>query len=454
MISIPLALSLLITAIVLGGIRTFMNFQKGFGITNIFTLYYLFVLVDIFIPALSMLLTGEMPLKGSHIPIFSREEVAYGSIIAVVSFAFIYVGYVLTISIFNKKSQASFRSVRLHYSRTIFLLIFMVTAFLITQFDTINRLGGPVEFFLSMVKERRSVAFSNETVASEFITTILGVSREISMGLCAIIFAERNQLGLRKSAWLILGLGLLLSLTSFYRGTILIYGLMLIASQQLTFQKYSLNVSNYQPEKFFKYIKRQKRKLINIFILILILMTIFGSYRNVFYSKGWDNTMSQTEGFKKEFDRVIEGAGLYSIVNIVDSFPAKAPFLEGSSIINQALRFIPRSIYPNKPLTYGAVEITDALGYPPTGDPVTPVGEAWANFGFLGIPLTTFFGFLFGIIEIMRFRGYFQYLYVTVGVTIVLEVSWFAFTGFMSWLPSVILFGLLIPFIVKTKRYS
>ena len=101
MISIPLALFLLITAILIGGVRAFINFQKGFGITNIFTLYYLFVLVDIFIPALSMLLTGEMPLKGSHIPIFSREEVAYGSIIAVVSFAFIYVGYVLTISIFN-----------------------------------------------------------------------------------------------------------------------------------------------------------------------------------------------------------------------------------------------------------------------------------------------------------------------------------------------------------------
>ena len=350
MISIPLALFLLITAIVLGGIRTFINFQKGFGITNIFTLYYLFVLFDIFIPALSMILTGEMPAKGSHIPIFSREEVAYGAIVAVVSFAFIYVGYVLTISTFNKESQSNFHFVSLHYSRTIFLLIFMVTAFLITQFDTINRLGGPVEFFLSMVKDRRSVAVSNETLASEFITTMLIVSREISMGLCAIIFAERNQLGLRKGAWLILGLGLLLSLTSFYRGTILIYGLMLVASQQLTFQKYSLNVSNYQPLKFFKDIKMQKRKLINIIFSILILMTIYGSYRNVFYSTGWDNAISQKEGFQKELDRLIEGAGLYSIVDIVNTFPAKAPFLEGSSIINQALRYVPRAIYPNKPL--------------------------------------------------------------------------------------------------------
>ena len=84
---------------------------------------------------------------------------------------------------------------------------------------------------------------------------------------------------------------------------------------------------------------------------------------------------------------------------------------------------------------------------------MTPVGEAWANFGFLGIPLTIFFGFLFGIIEIMRFRGYFQYLYVSFGVTIVLDVGWFAFSGFMSWLPSAIFFGLLIPLIIKTKRY-
>lgn len=443
---------LLIPVIVLGGLRIYVDFRNGHGLTTLFALYFGFVLVDVFIPALAMLVTGEMPPKPPWVPVFSREEVAWGGIVGILGFLMVLFGYTVGYGLSGRWADRVDATTRIVYTRAMIMLCIMVAVYIITQLNIINRLGGPLEYFLSMVKFRRSVFEANESLSEHANSLVTAIARDTSLGLCAVIFAERRSLGLKKRAWLIVGVGLLISMSTFYRGTIMLYGLMLLAAQQLAVVKFTSAMPREEFERYRRVRRKQRRNFIRALVVIITLFSGYGTARSFFGAKEWEvYNYSVWDGFSKEFNRFTEGAGFYSLVDIVHSFPMEAPFLDGSTIANQAVRYIPRSIIPDKPKNYGAVEITNAMEYPLTGEGVTIPGEAWANFGFAGLPLVSLFGLLFGYLTANRYRGRMQYFFLSMGVSIILAVGWFSFTGFMSWLPSAIIMWICVG-LITTRR--
>ncbi len=451
MVIILLATIFLILLILIGGAKTYSDFLKGHGLTAIFSVYFCFVLIDLFIPALAMIITGEMPNKPPYIPKFTREDVAFGALVGGISFAFIYLGYLTGYALVGNSANKTDNTYIIR-KRALFILVLSLTIYLITQLNVIELLGGPVEYFLSMVKFRRSVFEANETFSQQANALLAAISRDVALSLCAIIFAERRTLRLRRTAWFLVVVGFLVSASTFYRGTLLLFGLMLLAGQHLAFRKQVYGRASHQVMEPRKAGRRQRRKLIWAMSLVVIVFTAYGSGRSYISAKEWGVAgFSVQDGISKEFRRFKEGAGLYSLVHIVHAFPNETEYLSGSTLINQAVRYVPRSILENKPKNYGAYEITAALGYPNTGEAVTIPGETWANFGLFGLPLATLFGVLFGYLGANRYRGRVQYFYLSMGMSIILAIGWFSFTGFMSWLPSALTLSLCLPIISGRK---
>lgn len=82
----------------------------------------------------------------------------------------------------------------------------------------------------------------------------------------------------------------------------------------------------------------------------------------------------------------------------MDRIPKIAPFAEGETIFNSILATaIPRFLWPNKPESGGIANVERFLGWKNLGYSVniSPIGEAWGNFGYYGGILFMFFYGLF-----------------------------------------------------------
>lgn len=423
------------TAIVL------LDHRRGHGFISLFSLYFAFTLIDQFIPAFAMLITGEMPSKPSWVPRFNREQTALGAIISAIGFTLVIIGYVTGYMMSSKRLATTTERTKIIYKRAQFGLILAIAVYVFSQLKVISSMGGIVEYFISMVRFRRSVFEANSTIEAQAFSTISAISRDIIMSVCAVLFSERKNLAKPRSGWFYLILGVLISMTTFFRGTVILFGLMVIASARVSMLgnvRYLSQTKNVADIRLASRIRRRfGKRMVIAATIFLVLFTGFGVARSYFGAAQWDvENYSIQAGLEKELQRFTEGAGLFSLVDIVHSFPDETPYLNGSTIYSQAVRYIPRSLIPNKPKNYGAVEITTAMGYPLTGEAVTVPGEAWANFGFAGLPLVLTLGLLLGLLTAKRNHPQLQYFYSTMGVSLILAVGWFSFTGFMSWLPS------------------
>jgi len=115
-----------------------------------------------------------------------------------------------------------------------------------------------------------------------------------------------------------------------------------------------------------------------------------------------DKTM---EGFLEEYRLLNTQAtsvqGFYMLAYVLDNYPEPYPYLAGSSIGAVVLNFIPRDYWPAKPIGFAKEVALRMSGIPATYEYTreldtatghqsysgTLVGEAYANFGPLGVPM-------------------------------------------------------------------
>ena len=74
-------------------------------------------------------------------------------------------------------------------------------------------------------------------------------------------------------------------------------------------------------------------------------------------------SITLASAFGREFEKIFSGAGYFSFTHILTEFRASSDYFYGETVILQLL-VVPRVVWSDKPVEYGASQINDVLGYP------------------------------------------------------------------------------------------
>lgn len=158
------------------------------------------------------------------------------------------------------------------------------------------------------------------------------------------------------------------------------------------------------------------------FIAIMLLQSIKVDYRAVVWRGQGDQSKGNFGTFVSlisdritDPSRFFDWATLFPTVNrfnqgmiigkVMDHVPARAPYAEGETIFTSlAASFVPRLLWPNKPQSGGHWNMERFTGFIITGYSmnVSPLGEAYGNFGVEGgIAFMFFYGLFFSVMILL-----------------------------------------------------
>lgn len=156
------------------------------------------------------------------------------------------------------------------------------------------------------------------------------------------------------------------------------------------------------------------------FVFIMVLQSVKTDYRNVAW-KG-DGSQNNTETFFSLIldrinspERFFDWSLMFPTVNrfnqgmivgkVLDHVPSRAPFAEGETIFTSlAASFVPRLLWPDKPMSGGHANMERFTGFIIVGYSmnVSPMGEAYGNYGVDGgIVFMFFYGLFFSVVLIL-----------------------------------------------------
>lgn len=165
-------------------------------------------------------------------------------------------------------------------------------------------------------------------------------------------------------------------------------------------------------------------------IFILLLQSVKSDYRDIAWKGEGDPNQSNTGAFFSLIserinnpDQFFDWTTLFPIVNrfnqgmivgkVMDHVPNRAPFAEGETIFTSlAASFVPRIMWPGKPTSGGHYNMERFTGFIIEGYSmnISPMGEAYGNFGAEGGAIFMFFYGLFfslviaGLLHVARKR--------------------------------------------------
>ena len=440
---------LLIAAAVIEMSRDWLHLD---GMLSLFSVFFLFEFVDILVPAIVTLVTGIKPLQPPWVDDFSHAAIARALLFAVVALSLFWLSYILGSKLVFVRRPPRLGDAamgRMSVPRILMALGLCYAAFLANQVQLIQQYGGLQSYIDTFVKLRRTLELADRSFIETAILTASLTARDLILMLTAVLFALR-----RKGAywvWMVVLLGLAVSLSTFYRGTVFVYVLMLAAGEQqrlqLLYSETKRANGGYLASTRAGTAARNalvSRPAILV-VLAFLGLTVVGAVRTFLAGPLWGATVTAQESLRAELDRLIEGPGLYGLTAIMEHFPTAQDFMGGQTIFHQLARWVPRAIWSSKPEAYGASEIHAALGYPEsTLSAITIPGEFYANFGLPGVLLMLAVGFLFGRLNFNRYHAIWQFFYATAGMSLVISVGWFSVTGFMSWLAPALMLAVIL----------
>jgi len=131
----------------------------------------------------------------------------------------------------------------------------------------------------------------------------------------------------------------------------------------------------------------------------------------------------------------LTGQGLNGVAYVVSAYSSSTPYFWGKTYLDMLLLPVPRWIYSSKPDWYGIDDITRAMGWPDTTQSaVTIPGEAFANFGWFGLPVALVFGVIFWALYALSARAATRNLVIFPSVTfyVLFVTNWMSMTGLMN----------------------
>jgi hypothetical protein len=158
-------------------------------------------------------------------------------------------------------------------------------------------------------------------------------------------------------------------------------------------------------------------------VFVLLIQTVKGDFRTLTW--GADESQSKTETFfSLVVERISDPGQFFNwdaafpmimrfnqgmiVAKVLDYVPRSAPFAEGETITTSlAASFVPRIMWPDKPTSGGQYNMERFTGYIITGYSmnISPMGEAYGNYGVEGgIVFMFFYGLFFSLAVIMILR--------------------------------------------------
>lgn len=271
--------------------------------------------------------------------------------------------------------------------------------------------------------------------------------REAFQAVAGLCFFYRKRLSSPRLFGIVFpAAALLLAAATFLRGTVLTCAITLIFAEVMRRRR--------EEASQVRWTRRQLRLAFMSLVAVVLSIYVYGSLRDSLRG----SAASGVEDAASEFavpTFLSAGHGLLGISHIVSDYGHSVPFLWGKTYLDMLLLPVPRSVYPSKPDWYGIDDITRGMGWPETTQSaVTMPGEAFANFGYLGLLMALPMGALLG--QLQRLSAASEIRYLLLGPTIFFQIAsvanWMSFTGIMNAAPSVVLLLLVASWIGRGTR--
>ena len=423
------------------------------------TMFLGITIIDVFVPAILYINFGM--IEHPYIPIFNNEDMIDSMIIFAVAILFFSIGYFGIGGYRGKRWQETkLRSTladwRIYPYRIYVIMLFSGAWYLMSIIVTIKRCGS-----FSLFLSRRFLRVYGQSIDYDDVLELLllkfaPIMLATFLMLVGVLFYLRAKHNHNILWGVVLPfIGWLFTITTFYRGSQLVYFIMLLMIVEIRAKEQRLirmEGNKHNRNAGFNNMKR----IFYLMFLAVFLFSSYGAIRNFYSFKEWKVPKSAGASIFAEAKRFIRGEGIIGFTWIINSYPDKVDYLGGKTFYDMFLLPIPRAIYKSKPKWYGISDITRGMGGPSsTQDAVTMPGELYANFGPLGIPLIMFFGGIFGLVHRYRYHARLRFAYMSLLPAVMLTTLWMSFTGFVNnMLPFPFMFMVLVIIIRKSHSAS
>lgn len=328
----------------------------------------------------------------------------------------------------------------------------------------ISNYGGVEEWFWGRAKIRWALEASDRTLAESVLETIqwrmlFNVLAFVGFYYGAGLSRGRSRVLYR---WVYPAAALMLSLTTFYRGSVL---LTVAGFVFVEFIRRRSGPESGAAETLIRLRGGLRKRRPAGFGMGGVAGAALALGMAVFYGVVRDNLSAAAWEERREvklvgvgvsaLSQIFQGSGLVGIAWIHKEYGRNVPLWMGETYLDAVLLPVPRSLYPAKPLRPGLLKITAALGEPEsTQSAVTIPGEAFANFGYWGLAIAPLFGVMFA--GVSRFRGYPGtpefFLYPGVVFYILTIGNWMSLTGIMNQLSTLVYSWVLLRLVFRESR--
>lgn len=407
------------------------------SVCNVGTFVSGLFLLDIVFPFLYILCAGNIR-DIWYFPVLSMTDFA-------LAFFVLSLGYSIFIACFNvmlSKNKTNYYDRnsldRYRYAYEIKKMVwFCIVLYLLGIAIDVLCLGGLKPYYkLAMSRAVNSVVVYPSNVL-RYIRYLCGFCLTPSIVSSAVYLCYEKKL-IKKMIMMMITV--FICLTTLSRGTLINYFIAIIVILESKGCSYSST----------------KRKEKIIFLCAILGFIIFTGVRGVMTSNYWgDASYLGVDPISYAFSQLFlsTGASLYGVARICHHLRGGGEIFWGISIWEMFYRFIPRSIWVEKPIQYGIQTINVFLGTPETTmDAITPVGELVANFDYFGMVIMPVYGVLAASFENRRTKGIYTYLYAGFIFPIITTTVWMGSTGLMSNLISMVFFYILFKIYIKIPK--
>jgi len=405
-------------------------------------MFLLLSLVGFLLPAVIALWIGtlvSLPWMGN----LSADDVWRAVLVFVISMALFAWGYRLSgrqglgvqksgskKPILRPEIAQAFRTAPLRYKYVYACLLACAAIYVASLWVDMQANGGSWSGFLTAHLLRRwtgepipasnAVAWAIQSIGPRMLNVVTI--------LTLILFFYRSREG-KPFLWgFVIPMGCwILTVTTFFRGTQLTFFVSMLMVEFLRRRVWSTTSPSAK-------VPLVSRRTVLIFALAVGAFVAYGSIRELMETNAWgaEEEVASSVVAENAVETLAESSALQGLTTILHQFKGEM-FFGGRTYIDMLLLPVPRSIWPSKPDWYGISDITRLEGEPPsTQSAVTMPGEAYANFGWLGLPLMFGFGLIFRLLERMRLSPRTFFVYAFWMPTAISITFWMAFTGLMG----------------------
>jgi hypothetical protein len=424
-----------IVVILMIGFQVLESYRSDRYLITPWTLYLLVAVVDIYVPGI-LFLVHEIPEQAPYVVPFSQEDLVVALTWFTISIPIWAIGYFSARLKWSRKTKPDPMQWNLNIRRLyVFLMLsggWYVTYMLV---DIVNN-GSLVEYFLLKAQRNYGSRVEYANPAEAILFQFAPIMLTIFVMLVGMLFFLR-KIYAHPFLWGVVlpVVGWLFIATTFFRGSQIVYFLALFILEwqrkkdESTFDSKAVLVDK---------TLRGKKTRSSMFILLLlgsVLFVSYGAIRNYSNSssESQNNPLSVNESILLEGIRLIRGEGLIGFTRIINAYPNSVDYLLGKTYLDMMLLIIPRSIYTSKPEWYGVSDISRGLGGPDTTqDAVTVPGEAYANFGPIGISVVMIFGAMYGFFYRYKNHPRYRYAYAFIVIPSIFPLFWMSLTGLVN----------------------